>query len=235
MLGHHVFRNDAEAMAFAWMTVKAAWKPTKVRYKERTIPLERGQLAVSIRDMATAMDRDKAWVERLWKRLKSEAMIETHSEIGISVVTICNYSIYQGERDGDETPRKTPRQTGARQGRDTEQKREERNKEEGSKEPNPYAGESWDGWIEMRIATKKRPTDRAISQAITTLGKLAEQGHEPNAVLDQSTLNNWTGLFPVKEQRNGTGRNGTGSNNKPVDGFTRALREVSEAGGANDF
>jgi len=36
-----------------------------VRYKDRSIILERGQLAVSIRDFADAMDRDKAWIERL--------------------------------------------------------------------------------------------------------------------------------------------------------------------------
>lgn len=121
LLGHVSFRNDAEAMAFAWMIARAQWKACKVRYKDRVIALNRGQLAVSVRDMATAMDRDKAWVERLWKRLKAETMIETVTEAGVSVVTICNYGAFQGERDTDETMRETPSETGARQARDTEQ------------------------------------------------------------------------------------------------------------------
>ena len=75
LLGHPVFRNDAEAMAFAWRVIKASWRDTRVRYKERTLSLARGQLSVSQRDMANALDRDKAWIERLWKRLKNEAMI----------------------------------------------------------------------------------------------------------------------------------------------------------------
>src|SRR3546814_1145240 len=78
-------------MAFAWMVIRSSWKPSRVRYKDRMLNLGRGQLAMSVRDMAAAMDRDKAWVERLWKRLKSETMIETVTDAGVSVVTICNY------------------------------------------------------------------------------------------------------------------------------------------------
>ena len=125
ILGHPAFRNDAEAMAFAWMVIRASWKPARVRYKDRTIQLKRGQLAMSVRDMATAMDRDKAWVERLWKRLKAETMIETATDAGVSVVTICKYESFQGERTSREDASETPNETDARQAQDTEQRREE--------------------------------------------------------------------------------------------------------------
>lgn len=125
LLGHPAFRNDAEAMAFAWMVIRASWKPARVRYKDKVLNLNRGQLAMSVRDMAAAMDRDKAWIERLWKRLKSETMIETATDAGVSIVTICNYDVFQGERDTSETVRETPSETGARQAQDTEQRREE--------------------------------------------------------------------------------------------------------------
>lgn len=94
---HPAFRNDAEAMAFAWMIVKAQWQDKSVRYKGHKLSLKRGQLAVSQRDMATALDRDKAWIERLWKRLKSEAMIEVACEAGVAVITICKYNDYQAD------------------------------------------------------------------------------------------------------------------------------------------
>jgi hypothetical protein len=121
LLGHHAFRNDAEALAFAWMVVRAAWRPTRVRYKERSISLQRGQLSVSQRDMASALDRDKAWIERLWKRLKSEAMIEAVSEAGVTIITICNYDRYQDPRGNGEAANEAPHETGARQGQGTEQ------------------------------------------------------------------------------------------------------------------
>ncbi len=35
---------------------------------------------------------------------------------------------------------------------------------------------------------------------IHRLGQFKAKGHDPNAVLDQSTLNNWQGLYPLKEE-----------------------------------
>src|SRR3546814_12001918 len=99
LLGHHVFRNDAEAMAFAWMVIRASWKPSRVRYKDRMLTLGRGQLAMSVRDMAAAMDRDKEGVDRIWKRIKSETMIEKVNDAGFRFLTNCNYKNFTGDRE----------------------------------------------------------------------------------------------------------------------------------------
>lgn len=150
LIGHPAFRNDSEALAFAWMVIKAAWKPTRVRYKERMISLNRGQLSVSVRDLATFLDRDKAWIERLLNRLKSETMVTVSRETGVSVITICNYDEYQALRDSGETLD----ETGARQGRDTEQRREE------IKEENNKGGYAFPGRI---IRLRKADLERWIA------------------------------------------------------------------------
>lgn len=121
LIGHPAFRNDAEAMAFAWMVLRASWKECRVRYKGRAFVLQRGQLAISQRDMADALDRDKAWVERLWKRLRGEAMIEVSYEAGAAVITLCNYERYQASNDDREAPDEALPKAGARQTRGTEQ------------------------------------------------------------------------------------------------------------------
>lgn len=102
LLGHPAFRNESETMAFAWLVLKAAWRPARVRYKGRTLTLKRGQLAISQRDMAAAFERDKAWIERLWKRLKAENMVVIAAEAGVAVITICNYEEYQAETNNRE-------------------------------------------------------------------------------------------------------------------------------------
>ncbi len=134
LFGHPAFRNESETMAFAWMIGKAAWRDTRVRYKGHAIGLKRGQLAISQRDMASAFGRDKAWIERLWKRLKSEAMVETSVEAGVAVITICNYDRFQGPAAEREAAREAQAEAGneaaARQRRGTEQRREEAKKEE---------------------------------------------------------------------------------------------------------
>lgn len=108
LLGHPAFRNDGEAMVFAWMVLRASWRPSRVRYKGRPIELDRGQLAMSVRDLAEHHDRPKGWIERLLKRLRDETMCETHSETGVLVITICNYNEYQAEIETSETVGETP-------------------------------------------------------------------------------------------------------------------------------
>ena len=209
LLGHPAFRNDAEAMAFAWLVAKAAWQPTRVRYKERIIALDRGQLAVSVRDFATAMDRDKAWVERLLKRLKAETMVETRHETGVNVITICNYEEYQARGLRHETVDETATETGARQGRDTEQVREELKKvssvakatsRRAAYPPPPgVPSEIWTDYLKVR---KAKMSDTAYRRQLSKLTKLAEDGYPPGEVVAQSVEHGWPGFYPLKADRN---------------------------------
>ncbi|WP_288935089.1 hypothetical protein [uncultured Sphingomonas sp.] len=156
LLGHPAFRNDGEAMGFAWMCLRASWQPVRVRYKGMAVRLERGQLAVSVRDLAEALDRPKGWVERLLARLKSETMIQTHSETGVTVITICNYDDFQPSQDAGRTPRETSGWTLAGQRRDTEQRREKG--KEGKKEDTPS---------ESSISDRPEPAASRRSMAMT--------------------------------------------------------------------
>jgi len=133
---HPAFRNWAEAGLFAWMVSQAAWKATRVRYKERVIHLKRGQLVISVRDLAASFERSKSGTHRLLKRLESETVIGTDSGTGVIVVTICNYDKYQTAMLADGTPGGTASGTRPGQGRDTEQYIKE-SKEEGDQESLP--------------------------------------------------------------------------------------------------
>lgn len=68
--------------------------------------------------------------------------------------------------------------------------------------PNWMPREAWEGFVEMRQKIKKPlKTDRAVKLAISTLEKLRAEGQDVAAVLDQSTMNSWLGLFPIVERR----------------------------------
>jgi len=58
--------------------------------------------------------------------------------------------------------------------------------------------DAWTAYVETRKAIKKPITPRASELAVTALQKLKSEGHDPRAVLEQSVLNSWQGLFPVK-------------------------------------
>lgn len=62
--------------------------------------------------------------------------------------------------------------------------------------------EAWEGFVEMRKNIKKPlKTAYAVKLAIGNLEKMRAEGHDVAAVLDQSTMNSWLGLFPVQERR----------------------------------
>lgn len=59
--------------------------------------------------------------------------------------------------------------------------------------------EAWAGFVEMRKRNKAPLTDQAIKLAIGELEKLRAQGQDPASMLNQSTMNAWKGIFPLKE------------------------------------
>lgn len=63
--------------------------------------------------------------------------------------------------------------------------------------------ESWDAYQQHRIDIKKTLTKKAAELAIRELGYLRSLGNDPVAVIEQSILNGWRGLFALKHARNG--------------------------------
>ena len=68
--------------------------------------------------------------------------------------------------------------------------------------------QAWQGYEEMRRRNRKQMTDRARELAVKRLNELREAGHDPEAVLNQSTFNSWQGLFPLKAEGALNGRDG---------------------------
>jgi hypothetical protein len=69
-------------------------------------------------------------------------------------------------------------------------------------------------------------TVRAEELMVGKLEKIhAEHGHDPTAVVEQSIMNGWRGVFPLKDEGNGrANRQGTGAGGKSSgDGFNRAV------------
>jgi DNA-binding MarR family transcriptional regulator len=82
--------------------------------------------------------------------------------------------------------------------------------------------DAWEGWLAMRKKLKKPPTDRAMQMAIKKLEDLAQQGNDPAAVLDQSTLSGWTDLYPIKKDTKKDGKRNR--NSQSDDGLSSTAR-----------
>jgi len=59
--------------------------------------------------------------------------------------------------------------------------------------------DAWDAWVEHRSKGRAKPTLRALELAVGRLATLRDEGSDPGAVLTQSVVNGWSGLFAVKD------------------------------------
>src|SRR5262249_46081072 len=118
--------------AWCWLLFEAAWKPKRIAVHNRNgantmLALKRGQLSHSVRYMAKAWGwRSDFRVRTFLNRLKSGAQINTQTDAGQTVITICNYEHYQNPKAWKGTQDNA--QTNAQYTRNT-RKEEEGNKE----------------------------------------------------------------------------------------------------------
>lgn len=77
---------------------------------------------------------------------------------------------------------------------------------------------AWLDYLEHRKKKRAPNTERAKQLAIGALAKLKDGGNDPTAVINQSILNGWTGLFEIRATNNGA---------KPSD-LTERIRRAAE-------
>ena len=149
------------------------------------------------------------------------------------LVTICNYSHYQdinnyGSNDDSNNEKATkatreqrqPNRTNNNDKNDKNDRLKEKDKKEKSLFEN-YAKDDAEllkalyDFAEMRKAIKKPlPTEHAKELLLSTLAKLTSDSKTKIAILEQSILNNWQGVFELKEGYRGSNKK---SNQKPDD------------------
>lgn len=65
--------------------------------------------------------------------------------------------------------------------------------------PEWVPSEAWSAWLEVRRKVKAPNTPRALKMAVNDLAKLRESGEDAEAVLRQSVVRGYRGLFPTKQ------------------------------------
>jgi hypothetical protein len=102
--------------AWIWILAEATWqKEGRIKYvdfggKERKITLERGELAHSIRFMQDAFGwKSKTKISRFIDDLMSEQMLSKKVVQQISVLSVCNYGLYNDWENHKKDSKRTAR------------------------------------------------------------------------------------------------------------------------------
>lgn len=107
-MDHPVFGREefTQRTAWVWLIENVAWKDTQHRIGGKLVPVRRGQIAITVRELAERWRWSKSRVDRFLKLLRDAGMIraESGTEAARSklIITLCNYEKYQALRDSDE-------------------------------------------------------------------------------------------------------------------------------------
>lgn len=89
----------SDADAWFWLIEHTAWKPLRrTGGQGQSVTIERGQIHVSDRSLATAFRWDKKRVRRYLARLEQHSMVIQNRDQSGTTLTICNYDKYQQSR-----------------------------------------------------------------------------------------------------------------------------------------
>lgn len=112
--------------------------------------------------------------------------------------------------------------------REREQVREETEKKEAAPPaqlfvlPDFIPGPAWDDFMEMRRKNRKPATEKAKALLASSLEKLMIGGDDPAEILNQSTLNGWTDIYPLKHKGNGHAKRPTAHENFAIGAYLAA-------------
>ena len=94
----------------------------------------------------------------------------------------------------------------------------------------------WAEYLEHRRAIKAPMTAAAKRRAFAALARMAGQGQDPGAVLEQSIVNGWRGLFPIKATGPPAGRVAAGFAQQRMANTVQSLQLIfGETDGQGDL
>lgn len=196
----------------------------KLLFNGEVITVERGQLLTSIRSLSGRWQWSINKVYRFLKLLEGDGMLLRDSDSSRTLLTVVNYEIYQGAGYTDDNSSGNTRDTAAETGSETKQEEKKEKKEEGKKkerastrhpspQPEPMVYDPLDekmnqaiiDFIAYRKIIKAPMTAHAIDLMLKKLASLTKDNNEKIQILEQSMINGWKGIFPIKEENRKNG------------------------------
>lgn len=210
LLDNPIVCKDGDHLAiWIYLLLNAKWSPTDDIFCGDRVTLQPGQLITGRLKIASALGVSESKVHRVLKLFEIEHQIEQLTSPRSRLITVMNWLKYQYCEQPDEQRVNNCRTTDEQLVNTIYKK--DRSKEE-KKERNsiptltlPFSSpeflEAWRSFLEMRKGKRVPNTDRALALALKELSRLSPFEDGQIAILNQSTMRGWTGVFPVKEEK----------------------------------
>jgi predicted peptidase len=170
--------------------------------KWKGISVKRGQLITGRKQLSNDLNMSEQKIRTCMNKLKSTNEITIKTTNKYSVITVTNYDSYNVLNDSKQpTNNQQPnQQTTNKQPTNNQQLTTTKNnkKEKNVKNKNEF-DLIFDEFSKMRVKIRKPLTDKARELILGKLDKLANDEKTKIKILEQSIMNSWQGVFPLKE------------------------------------
>ena len=199
----------AKGQAFVDMWMLANHKDTKIPYKGEVITCKRGTVNLSISYLANRWGWSRNKTRRFLNELESDGKVNVTATKHRTTITIENYGFCddlgatKGQPKGNQKSTKGQREGNERatKGQPVDITNNDNNDNNDNKySDDPMLEAAIQEFIVFRKKIKKPMTDHAVKLMLSKLNKLASSTAEQIEILNQSILNGWQGIFPLKDK-----------------------------------
>lgn len=208
-LDNPVVCKDSEHLAvWVYLLLNATHAGYSAMFKGKRIELQPGQLITGRRSMAAKLKVSDSKVQRILKVFEIEQQIEQQTASQNRLISVLNWQKYQESEP--------PIEQQVNHDRTTSEPRVNTNKNVKNVKTvknvkNEYTildslsiplASKIREFIDNRKQIKSPMTERAVELMMEKLQKLSPDENEQINILNQSIINGWKGIFPLKEQNN---------------------------------
>ena len=212
LIDNPVFRKPLVNHLFVYCLLRANHKKGEMVFNCRQVDVERGSFICGRKKFAEVLGESEQNVRSALRTLQQLGMLQistTKSTSKYSYITICNYDKYQTESEEANHQTNliaTSKQPGSNQVATTNKNVNNKKNDNTVKNNPPKSPQGelvipewldakvWNDFLEHRKTNKKKMTTRAMELMIKKLDKTRSDGHNPNALLEESICNGWQGI-----------------------------------------
>lgn len=207
LLDNPVVMKDADHLAvWVYLLLNASHAEYPVLFGGKKIVLQPGQLITGRKSISEKTKVNESKVTRILKMLEIEHQIEQQTSNKNRLVTIENWDLYQtGEQQTEQQVNNNRTTTEQQLNTNKNVKKVKKVKEckEIIYSDVPELNKAIIDFIEYRKGIKKPMSEHAVSLLISKLNKLSGSIPEQIEILNQSIVNGWQGIFPLKKAASG--------------------------------
>ena len=209
LLDNPVVMKDSDHLAvWIYLLLNASHTEYPVLFGGKKISLKAGQLITGRKSIASTLGISESKVRRILDLFEIDQQIDRQRSNKNSLVSILNWDKYQIFDQQIDQQATNKRPTSDQQATTNKNNKNIKNIKECKEiiySDVPELNETIIAFIDYRKSIKKPMSDRAITLLLGKLNKMSNSVQEQIEILNQSILNGWQGIFPLKSD-SGSGK-----------------------------